>query len=369
MRYDLSDDFNLKQKFDGQLTAFTNMGFNTFFIAFDRKYFYLVNGNSKKIIGKTHFCIPAYIHTLFYIDFNKVVSKIMKKIKWDYIYWRSAPCCFTSYYAACAIHNNGAKIVYEFPTFLSVRERQLNIYREIFSLYSNFWQNKINKLVDCFVMMGEDAHGEYKGKMAINISNGIDVESVPLRKPQTDLKTVHLLALASMCYWHGYDRIIKSLAKYEGKQPVILHMVGGNDGGMLNEWKQLTKDLNLEKQVIFHGQLSGEELAEIFNLCDLGINSLGLYRKSLYKTSELKAREYAARGLPFVRAVMDDMLDTSDELYWISVTNDDTIPDMQEIVDFAMDMRLHPDSIVKLREFAKDNMTWEAQYVKIFERL
>ncbi|MGM9929606.1 MAG: glycosyltransferase [Bacillus sp. (in: firmicutes)] len=369
MRYDLVEHFNLKQKFDGQLSGFSNIGFDTYYIAFDRHFFYLVSHKGKKIVGKTHFGIPSYIHTLFYIDFNYIVMKLMKSVQWDWVYWRAAPCWYTSYLAAKAIHNNGAKMIYEYPTFLSTKEKPLNFCRKVFSEYSDYWQRKVNEISDGFVMIGEHVGTNYWGKPAINISNGIDVKSVPVRKPNYDPNAVHLLALASMSYWHGYDRLIRSLAAYKGNQKIIIHMVGDNSGGSLEDWKNLTTELNLNDCVIFHGTMSGKPLEELFNLCDLGINSLGLYRKQLYVTSELKAREYAARGLPFVRAVDDEALDSAECLYWFRVPNDESIPDMQAIVDFALCMRENSECAQNLRNFAMMNMTWEAQYKNVFNLL
>ena len=107
----------------------------------------------------------------------------------------------------------------------------------------------------------------------------------------------------------------------------------------------------------------------MFDLCDIGINSLGLYRKNLDATSELKVREYTARGLPFVCSVEDPALQYADEDFWIKVSNDDSIPDMQEIVDFTLKMRADKDHPDKMREYARKFMTWEGQYASIFERV
>ncbi|MEO2239487.1 glycosyltransferase [Dorea sp. YH-dor226] len=367
MRYDLEENFNLKMKFDGQISSFQNLGYDAYYIAYDRKYFYLIKKDKKKVIGKTHFGLPGYIHTFFYIDLNRIVMKLMKSLIWDYVYWRFAPCWTTTYLASRSIYKNGAKYILEFPTYTLVREKQLSKLRELFFIYSDFWQKKMEKYVNCFVMIGEDAGGAYRGKPAINISNGINLDTLPIRTPKSDLECIHILALASMSYWHGYDRLINSLANYDGDQKVIIHMVGGNDGGSLLEWKELTDQLGLSEQVIFHGQKNGAELEEMFDLCDVGVNSMGMYRKGFTMTSELKAREYAARGLPFVCSVQDPALIDNKENLWLRISNDDSIPDMNEIVDFAMRMRARPDHTLKLRKYAQEHMTWESQYRKIFE--
>ena len=243
----------------------------------------------------------------------------------------------------------------------------MSLPRKAFSLYANLWKEKLMQYPDVFIFTGDADFDTFYGKPAVNIDNGIYVESMPVRKPERDKEAVHILALASMSYWHGYDRLIRSAAQYSGSVPVVIHMVGGNDGGMLPQWEKLTEELHAEDKVIFHGKMYGDELTHMFDLCDVGINSLGLYRKDLEATSELKVREYTARGLPFVCTVDDPALRFADKPFWIKLANDDSVPDMKEIVDFALAMRQEPEHPANMRAYAQKHMSWEAQYGWIFE--
>ncbi len=364
-RYSLYQEFNLKKKFDGQLNAFSNLGFDVYYIGFDEKHLYLINNGEKKILGKTHFGFPSYLHTLFYNDLHKAAIKAIKAEKFDYIYWRAAPLWKSSCKVAKTIKAVKAQLIYEIPTFPQVKEEHQNMLRKVFARYSDRFTDKFNSLIDYYVLIGEDAGGEYRGKPAINIENGIDVNSIKARTPKCDKDTVHILALASMCYWHGYDRLIKSLAQYKGDQKVVIHMVGGNDGGCLLEWKQLAHDLGLDETVIFHNSMFGEELDDIVDRSDLGAASLG--RKDFKFISELKTREYIARGLPFIMAVDDVILSKEEEKYWIKITNDDQIPDMSEIVSFALRMRERDNLVSDMRELASSKLSWDAQYKKMFD--
>ena len=367
VRYQLDKDFNLKAKFDGQIHSFTNLGFDVYYMAFDEKHFYLVNGDKKQVIGKTHFKIPSYIHTLYYHDLYSLALKMLKKNSFDYVYWRNAPSWYSSFRVAKYIASTHTKLIYEYPTYPISKENQMSRLRSAFMQYSSFWQKKIDDMVDGFVLIGEDANGIYNGKPAINISNGINLDIIKPRNREIDPDTIHILALASMSYWHGYDRIIRSLADYKGNRNIKIHMVGGNDGGSLSEWKALVGELGLEENVIFHGSKNGSELDKMFDLCDMGVNSLGMYRKGFSITSELKTREYAARGLPFICSVDDPALQYAKESMWLRVENNDSIPNMQEIVDFALRMREDKNIVQKLREYAEEYMTWESQYKRVFE--
>ncbi len=364
-RYSLHKEFNLKKKFDGQLNAFRNLGFDVYFIGFDEKHLYLINNDKKTVIGKTHFGFPSYLHTLFYNDLHKAAVKAIESQKFDYVYWRSAPLWKSSVTVAKTAKKYGSTFVYEIPTFPQT-EAQMSGLRSLFVRYSKKFDQSFHNLIDAYVLIGEDAGGKFRGKPAINIENGIDVSNVPVRKPMCEDK-LHILALASMSYWHGYDRLIRSLAQYKGNEKIVIHMVGGNDGGCLDEWKELTTQLGLDDSVVFHGQMTGNALEEMFDMCDIGVNSLAMYRKGFAVTMELKAREYIARGLPFVCAVEDPALSDSEETFWLRISNDDSIPDMEQIVKFALDMKKDISHVSKLRKLAENRMTWEMQYKKVFD--
>lgn len=369
VRYQLDKPFNLKAKFDGQLRAFENLGFDVYYLAFDAAHFYLVNGDEKRVIGKTHFEIPRYFHTLCYQDMYTLARKMVREIGFDCVYWRSAALLPSSLRLAREIKRHGARFIYEYPTYPTGTEKSMSTLRAVYGVYASALRRKLDDLADGFVLIGEDAGGIYNGKPAVNISNGINLEVIPARNRKTDSDTIHILALASMSYWHGYDRLIRSLAAYSGDWKVKIHMVGGNDGGSIPEWKMLTEELGLQDKVIFHGSRSGEALSEMFDLCDIGVNSLGMYRKGFSVTSELKSREYAARGLPFVCSVDDPALEHTEEPMWLRISNDDSIPDMAEIVDFALKMRGDETVVEKLRAYAGEYLTWESQYRQVFDRI
>ena len=59
------------------------------------------------------------------------------------------------------------------------------------------------------------------GQRTINISNGVDFESIPLHDSQ-QLKFVgnqlHLIGVAEVHFWHGYDRLIAGIGEYYKKE-------------------------------------------------------------------------------------------------------------------------------------------------------
>lgn len=367
-RYSLDTPFNLQRKFDGQLAAFANIGLDVYFIGYDRTNLYLINGENKIVYGKTHFAVPSYLHTQFYNDLHKAAVKAIKEVGFDYLYWRSAPLFGSSCKVAEAAKKSGATFILEIPTFPPDQETQLSGIRKAFSAYSKRFSDRYSRLVDYYVLIGEDAGGSYKGKPAINIENGINVGLIRRRSPELKPDEIHILAVSAMRYWHGYDKLIRSLAAYKGDKKVYIDLVGGLDGECAADWKNLAAELKVADNVVFHGYLFGGELDKLADKCDLGCASLR--RGNYAHVSELKTREYAARGLPFILALRDKSFDCAEKKFWIQISNgDDDIPDMEEIVSFALKIREDKDIVSYMREFSHEHLSWETQYRRMFEQI
>lgn len=371
VRYPDGENFNLKGKFDGQLKAFENLGLDVYHLVFDRAYFYLVHKGERQRVSAATTRMPMYFHTKVYYDMYRAVMKAADLVDFDYVYWRWAPAWKSAWRAARKLHDKGIRILYEIPTFVKSGEKPMNLLRKAFSVYSDFWESRLTRYLDLVVLIftGDTTMDTLYGKPVAVIDNGIDVDAIPVRRPRGHDDEVHILALASMSYWHGYDRLIRSLHGYTGDRKVVLHMVGGNDGGMLPAWQKLAAELQVEDRVVFHGKMYGEALDEMFDLCDVGTNALAQFRKNLSATSELKVREYTARGLPFLCSVEDPALAHAGEPFWLTVANDDSVPDMEQIVEFALKMRADRDHPARMRAYAGKYMTWESQYAPIFKKL
>ena len=110
--------------------------------------------------------------------------------------------------------------------------------------------------------------------MRMNIVNGVDVDAYPEHQPNSGDSTVRLLALASMSGWHGYDRILHSLAQYRGDTEVRIDFAGGDGDGSLATWTALAKELGLEERVTFHVRGSAGRLSGGFERSPAGSNEV-----------------------------------------------------------------------------------------------
>jgi glycosyltransferase involved in cell wall biosynthesis len=200
-------------------------------------------------------------------------------------------------------------------------------------------------------------------KPHFTIGNGFDINSVILRLlPNYNGICLHLLCVANVSRWHGIDRLIEGLAAYNGPLKIILHIAG--EGYELPHLKQMVTERKLIEQVIFHGFKSGNKLDSLFNICHIAIGSLGLHRIGLNESSTLKAREYCARGIPYIIACGDP--DFPDDFpYILRVPPDESPIDIESVVHFAQKVCADSDHPKKMRKYAEENLDWSIKMMKL----
>ena len=192
----------------------------------------------------------------------------------------------------------------------------------------------------------------------LTLGNGISTETIPVKKVPDYNNELHILVVAYINFWHGIDRFIRGLREYEStpdKKNIVLHIVG--DGPELPCLKELTAELNLQDNVIFHGLKSGKELDEMFDLCHIAFDGLAGFRKGLTEASSLKAREYSARGIPFIMVLKDADFPENWE-YTQMIPANETPIDMNTVVDFASRVISDPKHPQKMRRYAEEHLDW-----------
>ena len=370
MKYPLEEQYSVVSKFNGQMQALKNMGHEVSYLSFDRKHIYYNHNNDREIIQQTTLGnSKLYYHFLSFYDIYKAAKKIVETYDFDLVYFRYGPLNQMGKSLFKTVSKK-AVLVVEIPTFPPDREKQKTELRRIYMKYSDkCWQN-VSKYISLFTIIGEKANS-YLGVPALNIDNGVSVESIPEKTITLapDGKR-HLLAVATMSNWQGYDRIIRGIANWDSPKAkeYVVDLVGGEGDGSLQKWKELSVKCNIDKQVLFHGRKTGDQLTKMFEMAEIGLGTLGMYRKKMNTGSVLKIREYMARGLPFIYANEDP--DLEENMPWcIRVPNDKTPIDMELVDEFADSLVENKDIGHKMRLYALDHMSWEAQFRTIFSRI
>ena len=210
------------------------------------------------------------------------------------------------------------------------------------------------------------------GQRTIRISNGVDMDSIPLHQYQKPSDgSIHLIGVAEVHYWHGFDRLIAGLGEYykntSHPRQVFFHIVGGvwksemYDSIHAPGFSELMDKYGIRDKVIFHDQLFGEELNIVFNQCCFAIGSLARHRSGITSIKTLKNREYATRGIPFIYSEQDS--DFDQQPYVIKATPDESPIKIQEIIDFMDRHQFQPQDIRK----TVGHLSWKIQMKHVID--
>ena len=210
------------------------------------------------------------------------------------------------------------------------------------------------------------------GQRTIRISNGVDMDSIPLHDYHAPSDgSIHLIGVAEVHYWHGYDRLIAGLGEYYkntvNPRQVYFHIVGGvwksemYDSLHAPGFAELMDKYDIRDKVVFHDQLFGEELNQVFNQCCFAIGSLARHRSGISVIKTLKNREYATRGIPFIYSEIDSDFDY--QAYVIKASPDESPINIQQIIDFVDTHPVKPNEIRKTVE----HLSWKIQMKRVID--
>ena len=265
----------------------------------------------------------------------------------------------------------GIKVVTEIPTYPYDAEfvgfpflTRMGL--KIDQLYRNQLSRQMNAIVTF-----SDADMIF-GQRTIRISNGVDMDSIPLHNYQpSEDGSMHLIGVAEVHYWHGYDRLIAGLGEYYKNTPnprdIYFHIVGGvwksemYDSMHAPGFSELMDKYGIRDRIIFHDQLFGDELNKVFNQCCFAIGSLARHRSGITNIKTLKNREYSTRGIPFIYSEIDS--DFEDKPYIIKALPDESPIDIQQIVSFIESHTFDPQEIRKTVE----HLSWKIQMKKVID--
>lgn len=276
----------------------------------------------------------------------------------------------------------GIQCVMEVPTYPYDQEFEFLPFKHKLSLFfDKLFRQHLASQMDAIVTFSDEK--EIFGQRTINISNGVDFDSIPLHEPLTMNHELHLIGVAEVHPWHGYDRLIAGIGEYYRGKPnlpspftlhpspqkdVFFHIVGdvwpsemeGSD--KVPGFAPIIKKFGIEKYVIFHGKLFGEELNKVFSQCRFAVGSLGRHRSGITHIKTLKNREYAGRGIPFIYSECDS--DFDNQPYVVKAKPDESPIDIQSIIDFVDHFDMQP---VMIRNTV-EKLSWKYQMQEILNQ-
>lgn len=294
--------------------------------------------------------------------------RYLKDKRYDWVYNRYGLMDTFYYRVLKRLHHNGARILVEIPTYPYIGEKPKGFLYQLMYGWDKIYLSRLKKVVERPVTYSRD--DEIWGMPVVRIMNGIDLSRITPVNGMKKSGGIDLIAVALMQPYHGYERLLMGLSQYYangGMRKITLHLVG--DGPEKALYESAAAEKHLEEHVIFYGKKSGAELDEIYDKCDMGVCSLGSYKKGLYWTSELKSREYLAKGLPVISGVDIDIFHIIDRKYCLEFPNDASPVDVERIVEFY-DEIYQPgrECVVRaIRSLAEQWVSMEAAMKPVYE--
>lgn len=265
------------------------------------------------------------------------------------------------------LRKNGTVIFLELPTYPYDSEyKNLSLHSLVPVYTERLCRRSLAQYADRIVTFS--SHDRIWNRPTVRISNGVDMDEIPVRcAPPKNPAALNLLGVAGLMFWHGFDRMIEGLREYyRTPQPVkvVFSIVGGKpDSEVLRELKDRTRRYGLQEFVVFHGEMSGSALDDLFDRNDVAIGCLGCHRKNIVHAKALKNIEYAARGVPFIYSESNEDFDSKE--YIMKIPANESSVDIASVIAFSRNMNLSPEKI----RASVDRLTWNEQMSKVVTEL
>lgn len=264
------------------------------------------------------------------------------------------------------LRNAGIRAVTEIPTYPYDGEFKNFGWKSRMGLkIDQLFRERLSQQMDALITFS-DAERIF-GQRTIRISNGVDFDSIPLHNCQLSIvnSQLNLIGVAEVHDWHGFDRVMTGIGEYYkngGQYDIFFHVVGGvHPSRMTNVFMPIINKYGLHEKIIFHGQLFGDALTDVFNQCQFAIGSLGRHRSGITVIKTLKNREYATRGIPFIYSEQDS--DFDHQPYVMKAPADESPIDIQRILDFMDNFQMKPEDIRRTVE----HLTWKIQMQRVID--
>lgn len=236
-------------------------------------------------------------------------------------------------------YNLGIKIFYEIPTYPYFFEQLHESKRKLLSFFKLVYDYLIFKLVFKYIYripsMISNSEINIDNKF-MPIHNGVSIKTLKISgKVWHKSDPLNFIGVGTLYSYHGYERLIKAIYKFQKENKYIklyFHIVG--NGPELENLKKVVSKFKLNKYVIFHGTVFGEDLDNLYEKADIGVGALSLNKRNADIDTTLKLVEYLTRGLPVVTSGSVPYL--NNDKFIFKVSNDDVDINLKRIVDSFM---------------------------------
>ncbi|QJW84099.1 hypothetical protein HK414_09915 [Ramlibacter terrae] len=320
------------------------------------------NGKGVKSFGAG----PVWRRLTYYLFFYFGVARLAGPLDFLYVRYRGSSPRFLWMLRRLRRANPALAIVVELPSY-PYHTETVSLREKVLARVDRACRGALAGLVDRIVTFSRE--DRIFGVPTIRTDNGVDVQALRVLPRAPSAEGLRLLGVANLSFWHGYDRVIAGMADYYargGTRDIFFDVVGS--GAELGKLREQALATGLAERVRFWGPRRGQELEEIVARCHVGISSIGMHRLQV-DTSNLKSREFCARGLPFAIGYPDRDFPGTLPFVFQAPATDDAL-DIEALAGFLDRLgESDPDYPRTMRAHAERNLTWHAKMQPVVEWL
>jgi hypothetical protein len=353
-----------------QCNAFSRFGFETYLCTCDLqkglKIFKIKNNKLENIYFKTGHKYYNYFQGYQFYILKFVISNNI-----NIIYIRRLMPLIPNYLLFFFIFRFwGVKLIYEIPTYPYIKQHiRTRDYKHI-TLELLF--GKLPFILYNWVLIITDTKNYQKtrklfGNKVKRIFNGyvFNNSNVPINnwkniiKNKFDANEIRIIGVGHIAFWHGYDKIIKLLKINKSRYKIKFYIIG--DGKEIEKLKHLASDLPHNSEVIFIDRMPKNDLKNFYNLCHIGIGSIGIKRINLDEMSVLKNKEYLDNYLPLIIDGFDS--EFLPEFSFVLYYNNN----LEDIISFYE--KFYSDPQLEIMNELMKKMNWETYFSNLIKEI
>lgn len=269
----------------------------------------------------------------------------------------------------CTLHMKPLEFVrIEYPQYFKVVDK-------LHKIVESFCLKRIDILIAVSKKIKqayEERYPEIKGKIRVISGTGVDLDKFkPMDKNKVLKKygfkpeeTIILFA-GRIAKIKNIDFLIRSFALVKNEISNTMLVIVGR-GKEQKHLENLVKELNLEKRVIFMGEVSPENMPEVYNCSDV-------YAISSYSEGDpIVVREALACGIPVVSTNVGDLKDiVSNEMLGKIVNSYNEKEFAEALIETIEIVKGSPEKVIKkCREVALERFTFERilkEFIEVYE--
>lgn len=206
----------------------------------------------------------------------------------------------------------------------------------------------------------QEIYPSYKSEISLT-PFGVDTKNF---SPNTKVKKNSLFTIGiakNLERKYGIEYLIEGFKKFNDKNPKSqLEIIG--DGIIKEDFKRLSRKLNLENKIIFHGRINNNKLSNILNTWDVYVIP------SLFESFGVSAVEASSCGLPVIGTNvggLPEVIEDNTTGFIIPSKNPQAISEKLQILFDNVELRVEMGK--KGRELVLKNYDWEENVKTMIE--